>query len=313
MNPKKLLVISLSLSVLLHIFLGTGLETYGRVWRLIKRPLIIVPRERVFEIVPYEYKDRSASAVSPKNARFLGPRNYIAKEEQLPERSLSSGRFPPIQTFIPPAPSQISPGAAGVEPNAGNTGKSVEGAGAREKLIALPEGKNSGILSAREKTSDAGTGASGDKSKKLFSEGMPSVGKLIPGTQDLITKMPKEESLDFNRGTIKAGKELIVSTKEFKYWSYLDKMKRKIELLWQYPDTARNKGIGGSLKIDFSIARDGKLERLVLVESSGYSFLDTAAVKALRDAAIYPPFPDTWDIEKLNIEGTFIYEIKMVR
>lgn len=125
--------------------------------------------------------------------------------------------------------------------------------------------------------------------------------------------MPKEESLDFNRGGRIHGSTTLRIDADLKYYSYMDRLKRKVEMLWEYPERARLKSIGGTLHIDFSIGRDGKLERLALVESSGVPMLDDAALKALRDAAPFAPFPATWEMERLNISGTFIYQISVVR
>ena len=106
-------------------------------------------------------------------------------------------------------------------------------------------------------------------------------------------------------------KEATVSldSQELKYVSYLSKIKKKIEPLWEYPEQAQAIGLQGKLALYFSIVRDGRLDRLELLSSSGHSLLDEQALKAIRGAAPYFPLPDRLHISRLNIQATFEYRI----
>ena len=44
-----------------------------------------------------------------------------------------------------------------------------------------------------------------------------------------------------------------------------------------------------------------------LVDRSGYEILDVAALKAVKEAAPFYPFPETIRQEKLSIQANFIY------
>lgn len=99
-----------------------------------------------------------------------------------------------------------------------------------------------------------------------------------------------------------------LSTTEFKYLSYFIKMKRQIESVWTYPRESGLRGEYGTLFLVFTIKSDGYLEGVQLINSSGYARLDNEAVRAIKAAAPFAPFPNSWGgLEKLNIRATFEY------
>lgn len=98
-----------------------------------------------------------------------------------------------------------------------------------------------------------------------------------------------------------------LNTKETKYASYFQRIKRQIERVWSYPEEAARYGINGRLSLRFRIARDGRLLEVRLVDPSGSHLLDDAAVNAVKGAAPYYPFPVTIDRDTLSILATFIY------
>lgn len=103
------------------------------------------------------------------------------------------------------------------------------------------------------------------------------------------------------------GEAISLDTKESKYASYFARIKRQIELAWDYPNEAQRKGITGELTLRFQISRDGNLMNVRLINSSGYNILDEAALQAVKSAAPYYPFPVTIDKEALPILASFIY------
>ena len=70
---------------------------------------------------------------------------------------------------------------------------------------------------------------------------------------------------------------------------------------------SKTSGIDGKLGLRFQISRDGNLMGVQLVDSSGLEILDMAAIKAVKEAAPYYPFPITISKSKLSILATFIY------
>ncbi|MGB3398878.1 MAG: energy transducer TonB [Candidatus Deferrimicrobiaceae bacterium] len=100
---------------------------------------------------------------------------------------------------------------------------------------------------------------------------------------------------------------------EIQYISYFASIKRKIELVWQYPQDAANEGIQGELTVDFIIGRDGRLESLYLLRGSGYKILDDEALGSIRTAAPYNPIPKNYAIPNLRIRAHFIYEMHTLK
>ena len=87
-------------------------------------------------------------------------------------------------------------------------------------------------------------------------------------------------------------------TQEYRYAQYIEDWRIKVERLGNlnYPSQARQQKIFGKLQLTVSIRADGTLEDVEINKSSGQRILDAAAVRIVKLAAPYAPFPD--DIRK---------------
>ena len=101
-----------------------------------------------------------------------------------------------------------------------------------------------------------------------------------------------------------------LDTKEAKYVSYFSRIKQQIQRVWVYPSQGTKRTLSGELTLKFEISKDGNLLGLRLINSSGSNILDANAVKAVRGAAPYYPFPITINKKKLSILATFVYKAK---
>ena len=101
-----------------------------------------------------------------------------------------------------------------------------------------------------------------------------------------------------------------LDTKEAKYVSYFSRIKQQIQRVWVYPSQGTKRALSGELTLKFEISKDGNLLSLRLINSSGSNILDANAVKAVRGAAPYYPFPITITKKKLSILATFVYNAK---
>ena len=101
-----------------------------------------------------------------------------------------------------------------------------------------------------------------------------------------------------------------LDTKEVKYVSYFSRIKQQIQRVWVYPSQGIKRTLSGELTLKFEISKDGNLLSLRLINSSGSNILDANAVKAVRGAAPYYPFPITITKKKLSILATFVYNAK---
>lgn len=81
---------------------------------------------------------------------------------------------------------------------------------------------------------------------------------------------------------------------------YLDYWESLVEQVGNrhYPEEARRKRIFGSLRLAVTLLPDGRVAGVEVLESSGYRVLDQAAIRTIRLAAPFAPFPDElaeWD------------------
>lgn len=104
-----------------------------------------------------------------------------------------------------------------------------------------------------------------------------------------------------------------LSDPELQFLSYVDSIKFKLYLVWNFPYEAQQAGMQGNVVVDFTIGSEGQLVDCKLYRSSGHKILDEEAMRAVRAAAPYHPLPKEF-IQKLNsttyrVIGTFSYEI----
>ncbi len=81
-------------------------------------------------------------------------------------------------------------------------------------------------------------------------------------------------------------------TSEYRFAQYIDNFRLKIERIGtlNYPDEARARKIYASLQLTVGIKADGEVESIEVNRSSGYKFLDQAAVRIVRLSAPFEPF-----------------------
>jgi periplasmic protein TonB len=86
-----------------------------------------------------------------------------------------------------------------------------------------------------------------------------------------------------------------VDTRESKIAVYLDRWKRRIEMVGvkYFPEESVIQGITGSPTLQVTINASGQLEAASIRQSSGSRVLDQAALSILRRASPFDPFPES--------------------
>jgi protein TonB len=81
-------------------------------------------------------------------------------------------------------------------------------------------------------------------------------------------------------------------TSEYRFAQYIDNFRVKIERIGtlNYPEEARMRKIYASLQLTVGIRADGEVESIEVNRSSGYKFLDQAAIRIVRLSAPFEPF-----------------------
>lgn len=88
-------------------------------------------------------------------------------------------------------------------------------------------------------------------------------------------------------------KAISASTREYKYASYLEAWRRKVERIGNlnYPEVAKKRKLHGDLILHVAVRADGRVETIRVLRSSGHAELDEAAVRIVELAAPFAPFP----------------------
>lgn len=117
---------------------------------------------------------------------------------------------------------------------------------------------------------------------------------------DIISKNPE--------GNKKGEDDVNFNSMKFKYSSYFHKFKIRLYNVWTYPDSSILKGEEGTVRIKFSILKDGTITGIKVISSSGYPDLDRSALNALKNMGKVP-LSDSFDINVLNVDGYFSYNL----
>jgi periplasmic protein TonB len=80
---------------------------------------------------------------------------------------------------------------------------------------------------------------------------------------------------------------------EFRFARYVEDWRLKVEQVGNqnYPQEARDKSVHGSLILTVGIRADGSVESVEIDKSSGRRLLDTAALRTIKLAGPFSPFP----------------------
>ena len=112
---------------------------------------------------------------------------------------------------------------------------------------------------------------------------------------------------DFVDDKVVEGDRIDMNTTEYRYIGYFTSMRKAIELVWNYPMDAARKGEQGEVGLEFIIARNGDVDSVRVLKTSGFAILDQAVVEAIKNAAPFPPLPAGFRKDRLVIVGGFRY------
>jgi protein TonB len=120
----------------------------------------------------------------------------------------------------------------------------------------------------------------------------------ISKSMDTYEKMPKRKFIG-------------ARTQEYRYAQYVEDWRAKVERVgnMNYPQQARDQKIYGKLTLTVSIRADGSIESVEVNRSSGQRILDASAMRIVKLAAPYAPFPPNIrkDVDVLSITRTWMF------
>lgn len=104
-------------------------------------------------------------------------------------------------------------------------------------------------------------------------------------------------------------KHISAATQEYKYAAYLQAWRAKVEQVGtlNFPDEAKRNKLYGNLILQVSLKADGTIAQIQLRKSSGHKVLDDAAIRIVRLAAPFAPFPKNIaaEVDILDITRTW--------
>jgi protein TonB len=102
--------------------------------------------------------------------------------------------------------------------------------------------------------------------------------------------------------------EISVATRRADVADYVARWKARIEEVGTlyFPDAARQRGLRGNPVVEVAISADGGLRSIQIVRPSAHPLIDQAALRILRLAAPFDPFPDTLREQYGSLR--FVYE-----
>lgn len=93
---------------------------------------------------------------------------------------------------------------------------------------------------------------------------------------------------------------------------YLDSWRRKIERIGNlnYPEKAKRDKIYGSLSLKVAINKDGTVNEIIILRSSGHKILDDSAIRIVRLAAPFSPLTDDMMVDTDILEIVRVWQFQ---
>lgn len=130
----------------------------------------------------------------------------------------------------------------------------------------------------------------------------PTAQELIQRSMEL-ARLEAEIGRDLQAYARRPRRKFIsANTKEYEFATYMQAWVSKVERIGNlnYPNEARRRQLAGNLVLTVAIDRDGNIDKIDIIQPSGFKILDEAAIRIVRMGAPYAQLPD--DIrEKVDI------------
>ena len=176
-----------------------------------------------------------------------------------------------------------------------------------ESNISIPQKKE---LLLADKTSPVNLMLNPKQEKKKSRKQKQEIG-VQPDTQELSREqLLAEISREYKSYQKRPRRKFLkASTREYRFASYMDAWRSKVERIGNlnYPEEAKKHNLTGSLLLDVAIRADGSLDGINIIRSSRIQALDEAAIRIVKLAAPYAPFPKniSKDYDILHIARTW--------
>jgi TonB family protein len=293
-RSNRYLVVTVIVSVILHIFVGIGLIVGGDIHEkklATKRGealLVDMAPDKPKETAPLGDPSRLPVPNTPETPRAAAPPTPPAPKATPPPA--------PAAPRVAEAP-KAAPKAPPAAPRSADPGPAPKAA----PPTAAPE---------QTQTAKAAPQPPAAQPQPLAPAPDPRVASAPPQPPPAAAMFRRGGGggLKGGRGGIE-GEAIPLDTPEPKFQDYFNQVRERIKSKWIYPYEASSRGIEGELQIEFGIAKSGELQFIEKRRSSGIEILDDYAMRAVQLASPFPPVPDAISKGGLPINGSFRYHI----
>ena len=170
-----------------------------------------------------------------------------------------------------------------------------------------PEVKRTQVLMADESSQSV---EASPPIQEAFEPQLPETAALIASSLAIARLSAEIRAHQQSYASLPREKVITANTREYKFATYEESWRQKVERIGNlnYPEDARRQSVAGNLLLAASIKPDGSLDTVEVRRSSGYKMLDEAAIRIVRMAAPYAPFPESFQLDRLVIIRTWQFE-----
>ncbi len=111
------------------------------------------------------------------------------------------------------------------------------------------------------------------------------------------------------RDEVAEGDAHFLNTNDLQFGSFLRRFESAVYGVWRYPTEAARLGIEGVTPVRITFNRQGEVEKIELLESSGSRILDEEVVRTLKKVGQIGGFPKGYDKENFTLIAFFHYGI----
>lgn len=308
-DRPALLVICLSLSFLLHLLVALTLpllrqQTPNHL--LTEKPtfvrLVDKPELKPKQNKPAEYeldqKPPRTEEPKPEQAKRLAERNQRVEKEQAPKGIDARDQQARQAVRVLPAPT--------VKPRKSQRKKS-------QPENKITKKKESYDVTAEKLPAEKRGAVRTPPQTEQRPKHLPTLEQLTRLAPRTLDRLAKEDSSAREkikqRDDVAQGDEVWLNLEEGLLISFFRRFRNQIEGVWNYPVKAAENGIEGVLLLKITVKRDGVLEDVDLLNSSGSDLLDYEAIQAVYRAAPFGPLPKQYPYPEVKIYAHFSYRI----
>jgi protein TonB len=137
---------------------------------------------------------------------------------------------------------------------------------------------------------------------------VPSLDQLTRLAPTTMAKLESDWRRKYREG-VEKGDTVWLDTEQDLLISFFKRFRTNIYNVWNYPEGSRLREEQGRCLLRISVSRQGTIDAVELLESSGFYALDEEALRAVRKGAPYGPLPAAYPHPQLNIMGYFSYNL----